>query len=325
MKTANPTALGLFIVIGLAFVVGGVVLFSSGTLFHSEIKYVLYFNDSLDGLNPGAPVKFRGVTVGRVKQVLIHHNQASNDFAMPVIVAIDKNLAQSKSDRQLQIPNRTRINELVSHGLRGRLDSDGLVSGTLHVGLDFISEPPSPTFHQLAPQYDEIPTVPSPFQQLWANLQQLDLPGLSAKLNTLLARADTKVSELDVHQINSGLTNLLGSANQFITAPDLSNAVREARLALADAQTLLKRIDGRVDPLADNADRTLADAQKTLTDLRGAIQKLSGMLGPDDAFRADLNQALQQLANASRAIADLAEFVQRNPSSLLLGRKSPKE
>jgi paraquat-inducible protein B len=325
MKTANSTALGMFVVIALAFLVGGVILFSSGRLFHSDFKFILYFDGSLDGLNPGAPVKFRGVTVGKVKQVLIHRNQASNDFAMPVIIVIDENLAQSKSDMELQIPSQARMNVLISRGLRGRLDSESLVTGVLYVGLDFLSEPPPPIFHQLTPEYGEIPTVPSPVQQLWDSLQHVDLSGLSTKLNALLARVDTSVSQLNVPHINSGLTNLLGSANQFVTGPDLTNAVRSARLALDDAQALLQRVDGRIDPLADNLNVTLVDAQKTLGDLRSAFQKLSGMLGPDAAFRSDLAQALEQLSNASRAIADLAEFLQRNPDALLVGRKQPKQ
>lgn len=325
MKKVNPTALGLFLVIGLAFAVGGLILFSSGGLFHTRVKYIVYFDSSLAGLNPGAPVKFRGVTVGKVEDVLIRHNQAEDDYAMPVIIGIDKNLAQSKSDTNLQIPSEERMNVLISRGLRARLDAESLVTGGLYVGLDFISDAPPPVYHQVKPEYQEVPTVPSDVQQLWANLKHLDLAGLSAKLNTLLDRVDSKVKELDVIQINSNLTNLLGSANQFITAPDLTNAVRSARRALDDAQTLVKRIDGRVDSLADNANLTLADAQKTLTDLRGAIQRLSDMLGPDDAFRSDLTQALQQLGNASRAIADLAEFLQRNPDALLMGRKRSKE
>lgn len=325
MKKVNPTALGLFIVIGLAFAVGGLILFSSGTLFHTKVNFIVYFDGSLDGLNPGAPLKFRGVTVGKVEKVLIRHNQAEGDYAMPVLVAIDQDLAQSKSDTALQIPSEERMNVLISHGLRARLDAESLVTGVLFVGLDFVSDAAPPVFHQVKPEYHEIPSVPSDVQQLWANLKHLDLAGLSTKLNSLLDNADTKVKELDMARINADLTNVLQSANGFITAPDLTNAVRGARLALADAQTLIKRIDGKVDPLADNANRTLADAQKTLANLRGAIQRLSEMLGPDDAFRADLDQALQQLANASRAVADLAEFVQRNPDALLMGRKRPKQ
>jgi paraquat-inducible protein B len=325
MKKANPTAIGLFLVVGLAFAVGGVILFSSGTLFHPIQKSILYFDGSLKGLEVGAPVKFRGVTVGKVDQILIRHNQASNDFAMPVMIAIDKKLAQSKSDRHLQIGSQAYLDELIRHGFRGRLDAESLVTGILYVSLDIVHDAPPPVFHQLAPKYHEIPTMPSQVQQLFANLERLDLPGISAKVNTLLARADTSLSQLDIPQINAGVTNLLGSANQLMTTPDLTNTVKSARQALDHAQVLLARINGRVDPLADSVTNTLSDAQKTLADLRRGLQNLSGVVGPETSFHSDLTQALEELANASRAVAELAEFLQRNPDALITGRKRPKE
>jgi len=101
MKKANPTTLGLFVVLGLTLGVVAVFLFSSRTMFHPMEKSIRYFDSSLKGLNPGAPVKFRGVTIGKVEHVFIRHNQASNDFAMPVIIAIDK-----KVPRQPTTPNR---------------------------------------------------------------------------------------------------------------------------------------------------------------------------------------------------------------------------
>src|SRR5215468_1726100 len=97
-KKANPTAVGLFLVVGLALAVVGVLIFSAGSLFRKQQKFIVYFNASLKGLEPGAPVKFRGVTVGKVQDILIRHNQAGDDFAMPVLVAIDIRLIQSKSD-----------------------------------------------------------------------------------------------------------------------------------------------------------------------------------------------------------------------------------
>ncbi len=101
-KKANPTTIGLFFVAGLVLSVAGLLIFSSRSLFHPQQKSILYFNTSLKGLNPGAPVKIRGVTVGSVVEILIRHNQATNDFSMPVIIAIDKKLAQTKSDERPQ-------------------------------------------------------------------------------------------------------------------------------------------------------------------------------------------------------------------------------
>ena len=94
-KKANPTSIGLFFIIGLALGLGGLVVFSTRGLFHPVQKDIVYFDASLKGLSPGAPVKYRGVTIGSVEEILIRHNQASNDFSMPVIIAIDKELAQS--------------------------------------------------------------------------------------------------------------------------------------------------------------------------------------------------------------------------------------
>ena len=315
----------MFLVIGLALGVAGVLIFSSGHLFHQQQKSILYFDGSLKGLNPGAPVKFRGVTIGKVDQILIHHNQSSDDFAMPVIIAVDQKLLQSRSDKALQIDSQTYLNENIRRGFRGRLDAESFVTGVLYVSLDIIPDAPPPVFHQVNPQYMEIPTIPSQVQRLLDHLEQLDLPGISTKLSSLLSRLDTSLGSLDLPQINAGVTNLLGAANQLFASPDLTNSVVALRRTLNRAETLLARIDGRVDPLADNLTNTLFEAQKTLGDVRHVAQNLSDLLGPDNSFGSDLTQALEQLGNAGRAVADLAEFLQRNPNALLAGRKKPKE
>jgi len=324
-KKANPTSIGLFFAVGLALAVAGLLLFSSRSLFHPQHKDILYFSTALKGLNVGAPVKYRGVTIGSVVDILIRHNQAGNDYSMPVVISIDKKVAQTKSDKDLEIGSQAKLDELIQRGFRGRLEAESLVTGILYVGLEVIPKAPPPVFHQLKPEYHEIPTVPSDVQELIANLAHLDIQGLSEKLSGLLTRLDTSLSQLNVAEINAGVTNLLRSANHLITTPDLTNAFTSLRLALDEAKVVLKRVDDRVDPLADSVTNTLFDARKTLTDLRGAIRNIAGLLGPDSALPPDLRQALEELSNAGRAVAELAEFLERNPNALLTGKKRPKE
>src|SRR5678815_2116458 len=76
-KKANPTFIGLFFAIGLALGLAALLVFSSRSLFHPQEKSILYFDATLKGLNPGAPVKFRGVTIGSVVEILIRHNPVS--------------------------------------------------------------------------------------------------------------------------------------------------------------------------------------------------------------------------------------------------------
>jgi paraquat-inducible protein B len=321
-KKANPTIIGLFFAIGLVLGVAGLLVFSSRSLFHPQHKIILYFNASLKGLNPGAPVKFRGVTVGSVVDILIRHNQAADDFSMPVVIAIDKKLAQIKSDKELRIGDKSNLDQVILQGFRARLDSESLVTGVLYVALDVIPDAPPPIFHQLTQEYQEIPTVPSDMQQLMASVAHLNLQGLSEKLNGILTHADRTLGQLDMSGINAGLTNLLGSANKIVTAADLTNSLTSLRTALDRAGVLAQHVDGRVDLLVDSATNTLSDARKTLADLRVGLQSVSDLVGPDSALRPSLVQALDQLGNASRSVADLAEFLKRNPNALLVGKKS---
>jgi len=140
-----------------------------------------------------------------------------------------------------------------------------------------------------------------------------------------VVRLDNSLGQLNVAEINASLTNLLGAANQLVTSPNLTNALASLRQMLDQAGSLLKRIDGRVDPVADNVTNALYDAQKTFADLRVAIQNVSALIGPDSTLPSDLQQALEDVGNAGRSVADLAEFLQRNPNALLTGRRLRKE
>ena len=66
-KKVNTTAIGLFIVTGVTLGVAGLLIFSSSKFFSKTREIIVYFDDSLNGLNEGAPVKFRGVTIGTLR------------------------------------------------------------------------------------------------------------------------------------------------------------------------------------------------------------------------------------------------------------------
>src|SRR5215510_2844042 len=124
-KKANPTVVGAFILIGLVLGVAGLIVFSSSNLFSKKERFIMYFENSMKGMNVGAPVQYRGVTVGSVVEIFIAHHQATNDFAMPLVVEIDETLLLEKTDRRI-VSLRETLKDRVARGLRARMDAASL-------------------------------------------------------------------------------------------------------------------------------------------------------------------------------------------------------
>lgn len=314
-KKANPTVIGVFILAGLTLSVIGLIVFSSGNLFSKKQKFILYFSGTMKGMNHGAPVQYRGVTIGTVLDAYIAHNQALDDQFMPVIIEIDESKLQKMTDRSVDISSEENLKELVSRGLRGRLDSASFITGVLQVQLDLLPNPPPPVYHQIKDEYPEIPTAPTNIQELLASFGKLDIQGMADKLNSILASLDDKLGAIDVKALNAGVTNLLASLDRVVGSPELTNSLASLHHTLDDFDALARNMDTN----------TLVQVQATLGDLRIALQGMSTMVAPDAPVQTELAGTLEQLDHAARSVAELADFLKRNPNALIAGRTPPKE
>ncbi len=322
-KKANPASIGLFVVVGAALGVAALLLFSSSRLFSRSFHCVLYFHGSLNGLNQGAPVKYRGVTIGSVSKVMIHFNQRTNDFSMPVIVDIQENLLHERLEDSDMIGSQGDFLTAVTRGLRGSLEAESLVTGVLYVSLDMLSNAPPPSYHQIKKFYVEIPTRPTDIQQLMQNLARVDLKGLETRLSALITKLDTAIGHLNIGEMSGGITNLLSSINRVAVSPEITNTLCSIQRTMSEYQLLAQKLTSRVDPIAADVTNTLAQANLTLGQLRVAVEDLGTTLAPDSPLRNDLSLALEQLAVAAQSISALAEFLDRHPNSLITGRKPP--
>jgi phospholipid/cholesterol/gamma-HCH transport system substrate-binding protein len=326
-KKINTTSIGLFIVTGVALGVIGLLLFSSFKLFSPTRKLILYFDSSLNGLNVGAPVKYRGVTIGSVKQVMIRFNQAPNDFSMPVLIELEKKLLKERMhDDSMEVFTEQSLAKNIKLGLRATLDTESLVTGILYINLSFSANAEPAVFHQLKPIYPEVPTQPTQVQEILKNLSSLDIKSIEKNLNALLAKLDTTVDSLHMADINRGVTNLLVSVDRLVNSPDITNDLAAVRTTLDQYRLVGEKLTGRIDPLADSITNTLAEATRTLGQIRGAGENLRTLLAPDSPLRNNLDQALQQLAGAAQSISALAEFLKQHPNALIAGRENqPKK
>ena len=179
-KKINTTSIGLFIVTGVALGVTGLLLFSSSKMFSKTRDLIVYFDDSLNGLNEGAPVKFRGVTIGSVKRVMVQFNQATNDYAMPVIIEMEEKLLRERMPTlslrlQLKAPWPSGSRRACAPRCKRRAWSPACSTWA----WTSIPNAPPPVFHQLEKIYPEMPTEPTKTQQLFNNLASLDIKGIA--------------------------------------------------------------------------------------------------------------------------------------------------
>jgi len=320
-KKANPTTIGIFIFVGILLGVGGLLLFTSSKLFARTAEFIVYFDSSLNGLKEGAPVKYRGVTIGSVSRVMIHFNQATNDTAMPVIFQVQEDLIRQRLVGATSFTSIENLGEEVHKSLRAQLEIESLVTGVLYISLEIENSPPPAIYHQVEKVYPEIPSRPTEIQQLMKNLASLDLAGLEHKISGLVTRLDGVVTSLKMDEIIGSVTNVLGSVNRVVTTPDLTNSFTSLRTTLDQYRVLGEKVSNRVDPLADGITNTLDHLNSTLVQARGSMRNLREVLAPDSPLRNDLSLALDHLAEASQSVAALAEFLQDHPNALITGRR----
>jgi paraquat-inducible protein B len=325
-QKANPTLIGLFIVTGVALGVTGLVLFSSSKIFSPTRKMVLYFHQTLNGLSEGAPVKYRGVTIGSVKHVMIHLNQSTNDYALPVIIELDyKLLRQRLGGKSSAFFSATSLEQRIQSGLRASLELESLVTGILFVDIRFHTNAPPPEFHQLEQLYPEIPTEPTQITQLMDNLTSLDVKSMETNLNAVVTKIGGILSEMHMADINAGITNALRSVERVVSSPDLTNDLIAVRATLEPYRSLGEKLNRRVDPLVDSVTNSLGEATLALAKIRGAAENARTLLGPDSPLRNDLDQVLQQVSGASQSLSAFLDFLKQHPDALIAGREQPKK
>ncbi|HWT29174.1 MAG TPA: MlaD family protein [Methylophilaceae bacterium] len=257
----------------------------------APLVFHLQFNDSLRGLAPGAPVDFRGITVGEVLSVGVEYEQKREWFYFPVTIALYPERirlhgsalqdATNTADHQETIKQGLR--QAINHrGFRAQLRNSSLLTGQLYIALDFFPDAEKKTVSWRKDPM-EIPTVRG-------NLEELQ-----ATLNRVLA----KLEKIPVDQISGDLRKALKSMDQTAQSID----------------KLAKRIDGE----------TVPEVSAGLQDLRSTLNTLDKLLASDSPLQQDTRDAMREVGRAAESLRTLADTIERNPDALIWGLKYKKE
>src|SRR5262249_52772168 len=207
---SNPVVIGGFVLGAILLTIVALLLWGSRSLFERKYEYVCYFPGSVNGLSKGAPVKYRGVEIGVVRDIRIRYKQAADDTRIPVIVEVwGKRLRELGGEQE---PTPALLKDLIARGLRARLETLSVVTGVLYVSLD------------------QIPGSPLSFAELPGSGGLPEIPPLPTELEeaqkTVLGLVE-KLKDADIKGVSDSLSSAARSVNELVSAPELRTTMRE--------------------------------------------------------------------------------------------------
>jgi paraquat-inducible protein B len=324
---------GTLIVAGI-LVLAGLVWFFGGDRLRHGVAYETYFRESVQGLDVGAPVKYRGVNIGRVSFVGLVSAEYAKGQPLPLtrenylLVLVRFVVDPARIGGLPDDPSQA-----IANGLRARLATQG-ITGITYIELDFVNPHLYPTLAvPWTPADPYIPSMPSTLLQVQdaatqflAKLNKLDVEETLREVDGLIEDLRTAVREGDVHETLTRASTLLGTLNDTVAKADVPGLVGDLRGTTDAARRLLENPDTkRLLANASEAAERLAQAAARLPPLIAALQGTSGRA--DNAL-ADVQRTLPPLMRDLQAAAsnlrETTESLRRYPSQVLLGGPPPR-
>ena len=325
-KKANTAMIGAFVIGAAILSVVGILAFGSGVLFKHTDDFVLYFEGDLTGLTVGAPVVFRGVRVGQVKNISVIYEVAELAFHIPVFIETDPKRFHEITPNGHEVRHvmqQHELDELIEAGLRGQLSLQSLVTGQLAVSLDIL--PDTPVNLRGDGKMLEIPTVPSSFERLAAALKKLDLPKLAENINRVVEDIGNAIDDGGLEAL---LLDIRGTAQEFkVLANELRGRTEvitnEIQMTAQTARGLMDTVNKQVDPVSNEAIATMEEIQKAMAQAEETlieIEELARDYSADSDFGYELATALNEIAATARSVRALTDMLQQQPDALLRGK-----
>jgi len=307
-RKANPALIGVFVLGAAALAVAGVVVFGSGRFFRKQVDMVCYFSGSVNGLNPGAPVKFRGVPIGTVSEIRFRLPPpelfaSPAQLRIPVWIQLDETKLSEFRGAAREL-TRERLDQLIDAGLRAQLQTESYVTGVLYVGIDFFPGSPVVLMREERPDFLEIPTMPTTLEQAFENFTKV------------MARVD----KLDIEGLMDSLRHAVDGVDGLVRSPEIQPTLETLRATLTSIQGVARSLEPTVGPTMKNLQATTLQARTSLAALDQTLARVSTLVDPQAPLAVELTRTLTDLGEAARSVGSLADYLDRNPNAILTGR-----
>ena len=346
MRKLGYFKIGLFVISAVLIGISGVIALGVGSIFQTKNLAETYIEESVQGLDVGSPVKFRGVSIGKVEEitltsveyltrrryVLVRFDISPKIFGFPV---------GDKSTKALQ--------DELKYGFRVRLAAQGL-TGVAYLEADYLNPERNPPLEiDWRPKHPYIPSARSRITQLSEsverilnNMEEINIPQLTASVEKSLT-AMTKLAEAaNLEGIASQANALLGEIRDtnrqlrvLVHAPELKSALADAAAAAGAARKILENADKPVTQLladlprvsesishvAMRLDAVTADLPQTSSQFQQTLRQLDRLIATQ---QQQIQATLENLRSVTADIQEFANESRKYPSQILFGAPPPR-
>jgi hypothetical protein len=350
---ANYFKLGLFVILAFCLSAGFLIMFGAGEFFKKELFAETCFDESVQGLEVGSEVKYKGVRIGTVKSITTPARVygASSSYVL-VIFTLDP---AAFSPDGTQTPEQA-VHKVVEKGLKVYLSFKGL-TGAAYLETDYFPDTLSGLDITWEPEHLYIPSRKSNIKRLGdavnlilENLSQINILGMTANLEELLETLNRKSAEFDLAGMSAQLSAMFEEIrntslhlSDTLGSEDFREIILEARGAFSGLRTLVDDAQMPVNETLADLRHTAASARTLTTDLEQRTDiKLKEVSTQVDTLLENLNSSVKMLEtliwlntetihrtidnfeHTSENLKQLSLEIRRYPGRLLLERPPRK-
>ncbi len=270
--------------------------------FRRHVSLVAYFQGSVAGLAPGAPVTMLGIRIGEVISVDLRYNPEKDALEVPVHFDVQPERIAMSAEAAKRGPLKN-AQILINRGMRAQLATANLLTGQQEIALVFVPNAPPATV-RTEDGAIVVPTSPG------------SLSGITQSAAALL----DKINRMPFQQIGENLNGTLAGLNTMANGPALRDSLTSLQATLASAQHAIQKLDQGISP-------TLADLPVIAQDLRTLLARTSMLVasadsgyGENSKFYRDLDRLLLQTNDVLQSVRALSDLLTQEPNALISGR-----
>jgi len=255
--------LGLFVICGLVLALVTLLVFGSDLFARAGPMLETYIDESVQGLDVGAPLKYRGVKIGRVEQIgfaeglYTMRGDSEEVRRLGRLVVMRMRVDRAWAERNGSADYEKEIKRLVEQGLRIRVAIQGL-TGTSYLEADYLDPQRNPPMKiAWKPAYVYVPSAQSAISRIgrgaevvFDRLSALDIESVVSHLDQALVTINQAVEDANLGAVGQQAVGLLSEArstnrnlNALVQSVDLRTTGNQIGTLLVQANTTLRRVD----------------------------------------------------------------------------------